>query len=572
MRRRTLLLGAALGALGTGGPFTRPAEAETGEGFAPVSNPNLALGLAPVNDWSVEQPFLDVMKTARPWIGHLPGQWGGWGEEELRAAGALDAQGWPTRLPPEVTGIATLVLTDLPEDAGGVAGRYILTHEGRGTLEISGRARIVLRQKQRVEFHYRPGEGAVILTITATDPADPLRAITIVREDRAATLAGGALFNPDWLARIRGVRLLRFMDWMATNNSAIAQVEDLPRADDYTWARRGVPLGVIAALANALGADPWINVPHLADDGLVAGMARTMAGALDPGRRLWLEYSNEVWNWQFTQATWADEQARARWNAQDAWVQFYALRAAQVMRLCAEAAGPGLRLHRVIATQTGWRGLEGDILDPPLVRAEGGETPARAFDAYAITGYFSGGLGSEGKAATVRGWLADSLAAAERRAAAAGLAHRAADAFIDEHRFDEAILQAAGEIRDGAVTGDATDSVRQMVDEVFPYHAEVAARHGLQLVMYEGGSHVTGIGPLVEDDEFTAFFAALNYAPQMGALYRELMDGWARVTDAPFNAYLDVQRPGKWGSWGALRHLGDDNPRWRALIEACSPC
>lgn len=36
--------------------------------FAPITNPNLALNLAPVNDWSVAQPFLDVMKTARPWI------------------------------------------------------------------------------------------------------------------------------------------------------------------------------------------------------------------------------------------------------------------------------------------------------------------------------------------------------------------------------------------------------------------------------------------------------------------------------------------------------------------------
>jgi hypothetical protein len=31
----------------------------------------------------------------------------------------------PPALPPEITGIATLILTDLPEDAGGVAGRYV---------------------------------------------------------------------------------------------------------------------------------------------------------------------------------------------------------------------------------------------------------------------------------------------------------------------------------------------------------------------------------------------------------------------------------------------------------------
>lgn len=35
---------------------------------------NVGFGLAAVTDWSVQQPFLDVFKTARPWIGHLPGQ------------------------------------------------------------------------------------------------------------------------------------------------------------------------------------------------------------------------------------------------------------------------------------------------------------------------------------------------------------------------------------------------------------------------------------------------------------------------------------------------------------------
>jgi len=34
-----------------------------------------------------------------------------------------------------------------------------------------------------------------------------------------------------------------------------------------------------------------------------------------------------------------------------------------------------------------------------------------------------------------------------------------------------------------------------------------------------------------------------------------------------FNAYAGVFKPGRWGSWGHLRYLEDDNPRWRVLIE-----
>jgi hypothetical protein len=58
----------------------------------------------------------------------------------------------------------------------------------------------------------------------------------------------------------------------------------------------------------------------------------------------------------------------------------------------------------------------------------------------------------------------------------------------------------------------------------------------------------------------------------MGALYGELLAGWSLISDQPFNAFVDVYSPGKWGSWGALRHLGDDSPRWQALAKGCHGC
>jgi hypothetical protein len=90
--------------------------------------------------------------------------------------------------------------------------------------------------------------------------------------------------------------------------------------------------------------------------------------------------------------------------------------------------------------------------------------------------------------------------------------------------------------------------------------------------MYEGGTHVVGYGPAVDDQGLTDFFTHLNFTPEMGALYAELLEGWAGVSDQPFNAFVDVYRPNKWGSWGALRHLGDENPRWLALAKGCAAC
>ncbi len=541
--------------------------------FKPVTNTHLALGLAGVNDWSVQQPFLNLMKTARPWIGHLPDQFGGWTEADLAKAGALGPHGWPIKIPPEVTKISTLILTDLPADAAGVAGRYLLTYQGKGTLKVEGRAKVVEDAPGRVLFDYAPGEGLVSITLLALDANDPIRDIVVVRAARAQMLADGAIFNPDWLARIRGVKGVRFMDWMMTNDSTLAEAKDRPLPEDYSYARNGVPIEVMVALANELKADAWFTLPHLASDDLVRRYAQIAHDQLDPDLHAQVEYSNEVWNWQFAQARWAEAQGIARWGQDKTWVQFYGLRAAQVMGIWSDVFKDApSRLTRIVAVQTGWLGLEEQILDAPLVVAEGLPPPAASFDAYAVTGYFSAELGGDQKFTTVKDWLRQSSDAARKDAAAQGLTGAEAEAYFTQHRYDLADKLAGQDLRDGAVTGNPANSLTQMLAETLPYHAAIAADRHLKLMMYEGGSHVVGYGSAVEDEELTAFFTHFNFTPEMGALYAELLAGWQLISDQPFNAFVDVYRPGKWGSWGALRHLGDDNPRWDALAKGCITC
>lgn len=539
-----------------------------------ITNPRLGFTLSAVTDWAVQQPFLNVMKTARPWIGHRRGQWGGMEFAELVAGGHVSTAGWPLAIPPGVTGLSTLVLTDLPAGARHAAGRYVLTWAGQGDLRLEGRASARSYGPGRIAFDYTPGDGAVILTLAAIDPVDPIRDLVLVREDRAKALAAGALFNPDWLARIRGARQIRFMDWMATNNSTLSALADRPRPDDFTWARAGVPVEVMVALANELRADPWFTIPHAAEDALVREMAEVARDRLAPGLRAHLEYSNEVWNWAFDQARWADDMGRARWGEATSWVQFYALRAMQVAGIWTEVFGAEApeRLVRIISSQTGWLGLEEQILDAPLVVAEGLPAPRTAFDAYAVTGYFAAALGTPERLGVVRGWLAESLRAAAAQADARGLTGQAREDWLAAHRHDLAISRAAADLESGFVTGQAEDTLVHLLTTVLPHHAAVARAAGLQLMMYEGGTHVVALGGGVEDAELTAFFHALNYSSEMGDLYARLLEGWARLTDAPFNAFTDVEAPTKWGSWGALRHLGDDNPRWRALAQGCPSC
>jgi len=533
----------------------------------------MAIGLAGVNDWSVQQPFLDVMKTARPWIGHMPGQWGGQGHDDLASAGLLDDAGWPVSIPRSLGSIGTVILTDLPEQAVSMAGRYRLRFKGKGIVEVAGRASKVRYGKNEVTFDYAPGPGPVDIRIQRSDRAgtgDYVREITVVKVDHAQAFDSGALFNPDWLARLSGFSTLRFMDWMATNNSTQGDWDARPQVQDYTWARQGVPVEIMLALVGEVGSDAWFNMPHLADDAYVREFATLVHDTLPADQKVYVEFSNEVWNWQFRQAHWADEQALARWSEKDTWIQYYGMRAAEVARLWSAEFGAEdtSRLVNVVSSQTGWLGLEEMVMNAPTWMSEnsGNPRPAEAFDAYAVTGYFGGILGTEDRVPMVHQWISDSRAAAEAAATTQGLSGADFDAYVAQHQYDAASAKAGKELRDGSITGDNTDTLAGLLGDVLPYHVGVAEKYQLDLIMYEGGSHVVGIGAMVDDPELAEFFIHFNYTAEMGALYSELLVGWQDLGGQLFNIYSDVYRPSKWGSWGALRYLSDSNPRWDAIV------
>ena len=534
----------------------------------------LGMGLAGLSDWSTEQPFIDLIKTARSWTGHVRGQWGGWEHAQLHEGGYLDENGWPKSIPPELEAVELLILTAQPVEAVSLRGRYRLSYTGKGEIALRYNAKNVQFAPGEIWFNYEPdGEGLVGVAITRTDPADPIRDISVVREDHIARFDAGEVFNPDWLALIDGVSLVRFMDWMATNNSTLEHWADRPQPDDYTYTWRGAPAEIMIDLANRLKADPWFTIPHLADEEFNRNFARLVHERLEPARRAHVEYSNEVWNWQFMQAQWAHAEGQARWgeSVEDAWVQFYGMRAAQMARIWREEYGDAAanQLKLVLATHTGWTGLEASILDAPKWVAEDPENnrpPVEYFDAYGVTGYFDGTLGRDDTPPVVLDWLSKSRADAEMSGRAEGLGGAALETYVAEHRFDSAVELAEKQLLDGSVTGRVEGSLKELKEVLFPYHAKVAQDRGLELIMYEGGTHVVGIGEWAEHEALTEFFMHLNYTDAMGRLYQELLQLWTDTGGGAFTAYYDIGRPGKWGSWGGLRHIDDRNPRWSALM------
>ncbi len=551
-----------------GGEAPPPPPPPDGTAFG-LQNPSLGMGINGISDWSSQQPFLDVMKTARPWLGHTDGQWGAWNIENFEASGVLDANGWPTEVPSNLTVMEALILTDLPPEASYAAGRYRLTYEGEGSISVVGaRVSNVEVGDGEIWFDYTPGSGTVAIGISETDPngtGNYIRDISVVKEEYIDLHEAGATFNPVWIERIEDLRSIRFMDWMDTNNSPVQEWDERVTPDTYSYVKGGAPVEVMVELANQIGADPWFTMPHQASDDFVRQFAEYVDTHLDPDLKAHVEYSNEVWNWLFDQARWANAEAEARWGAGaagDAWMQFYGMRAAEVADIWSDVFGAeaDARLVNVIATHTGWPGLEQAAFQAPLYVAEdpaNNRPPVESFDAYAVVGYFGHELGQAGQAEEVLAWIAESEAAAVAAADAQGLTGSARAAYIEETRFDLAVERTADNLLNG--------SLGELVGETLPYHGGVAAANGLDLVMYEGGTHVVGIDEFVANQTLAEFFIHFNYTPEMADLYRVLLEGWRDAGGTLFNQFVEVGTPTQYGSWGALRHLDDDNPRWDAL-------
>ncbi|TQF00868.1 MAG: calcium-binding protein [Spiribacter salinus] len=536
-----------------------------------ITNPSLALGLDGISDWSTQHPFLNIMKTARPWVGHVGDEWGAITMDDLARRGLLDGHGYPRRIPAEASKLEAFVLTDQPEAATDMASRYRIRWKGTGELSVTGRGQTARMNQGENEtwLDYTPGDGLVSISITSTDPegtGDHIRDIEIVREDHIPFHDAGATFNPAWIDRIADMRSLRFMDWMLTNGSPVKSWEGRPLPEHFSYAWRGVPAEVMIKLANKVGADPWFCMPHAADDDYMISFAELTRERLDPRLKAHVEFSNELWNQIFPQAKWAEEQARKRWGEQvegDAWMQYAGIRSAEVMDIWAEVYGRQAksRLVRIMGVHTGWMGLEEPFMQAPRAVSQGLAPPVESFDAYAVSGYFGFDLGLEDEGLPkVRQIVERSRGKAEQAARKKGLERKALEAEIEPIKFDEAYPEVSELLWEG--------SFKELTEVLWPYHAQVAEAHDLQLVMYEGGTHVTPHGEALNDEELVDFFTSFNYDSEIGKLYEELLHRWRGVGGTLFNAFVDVAKPTKYGSWGALRHLQDENPRWDALVAA----
>ncbi len=121
------------------------------------------------------------------------------------------------------------------------------------------------------------------------------------------------VYHPDFLATISQMRTLRFMDWERTNGQSIENWSSRTTANSFSQAGpAGVSVEHMVDLANATNIDPWFTIPHLANDSYIQEFAILVKQRLKPHLRVYVEFSNELWNGGFTQAGWIKQ-----WAAQN---------------------------------------------------------------------------------------------------------------------------------------------------------------------------------------------------------------------------------------------------------------
>lgn len=516
-----------------------------------VAPAEFALGtnLNGIQDWSTQLPFIDAFKSSRAWAPECVGAVECSPAESTDASVLdLDENGWVKTLPspegsPPYTAVGTLMFREIQGQYP--AGPYVVLYDGEGTIEYGLDA-------QKDESASRPGRHVIDVTpshdgihlmITQTDPqrtGDYIRNLHVVPLEFEETFQT-EIFNPAFIEKIQPFQALRFMDWMGTNHSPHRDWADRPRVDQATYSEVGVPLELMVELANRLGVPPWFCMPHQATDDYLETFARFVQDHLDPALRVYVEFSNEVWNQQFEQAQYAINQGKTRWGEEheDASMQWYGMRSAQMADIWKRVFADGRdRLVTVISTQTAWRGLEASILDCPLWVAEGNTPCAEHVDAYAITGYFTGNLHQAHHSATLQSWMAEP---------------------------DGGFAKAIAQLQSGQLLqeDDDDDSVAGLA-AVFKYHARVAQRHGLPLLAYEGGQHL--VSP--DDEVLTQFFVELNRRPEMYDLYTQLLTAWKEAGGSLFMNFIDISKSSRWGSWGALETvLQDGSPKYDALMD-----
>jgi hypothetical protein len=448
-----------------------------------------------------------------------------------------DADGYPLQLPYTVGGQSTTVRLYL---SNYYSGRYRIDFQGTGTLGGSGVS--LVSGKYYIDFD---GTGAVgrCIDIETSSASDHIRNMHVYPQ-AIADVPVKPLFLEKFLTGLQPFHAIRFMDWPRTNGSAQKAWADRITTTSVTQGGAGgVSWDYAIALCNELDADAWVCVPHKATNDYIQQMATLFKNGLESGRKVYLEYSNELWNFGFEQYDWINSNAPgsegsissdlAALGGEDNFPKKDAYMMDRVFKIWANVFS-GADRSRLVNVATGWQAVSDDsemVLDYLKNTASGF---ADSVDALAVGGYFS---------------------------------------FSEQDH--NTWKSKPSSVSPGTMCDAVYDEMEATSNSWARASGAVAKKYGVELLVYEGGQH------FVLDTSREWPYASTEYDaqihPKMYQLYLRNFDTHVKpnVDCKLFMAYDYMgERKSPYGSWGHLEKLDDVGkdystvaPKYQALLD-----
>ncbi len=486
------------------------------------------INLSGVVDWSTELVFTDAFKQSREWTVHEARDGAPW---DSGVSIPLQANGFPLQIPysngvqpPQA--VRALMLWDI--QGHYPSGRYRLIVQGNGQVRLWGAASGTFQCPVDTLVTVNANNGGVVLEIERSLVGNPIRDVKFIFPQYVNTYQSQT-FTTEFLNFVKDFQSIRFMDWLRTNDSPVKTWNERTLPAHYTQTKNsGVAWEYIIELCNTAQKDAWINIPHQATDDYIQQLAILLKEKLNPKLKIYLEYSNEVWNGQFAQHAYAGNIGQTLGYSGEPWGRawkYTAKRSADVFYIFESVFGPSTQLVKVVPCWAGNDWVSNEIMsyfndplyNPKQVKA----------DAMAIAPYFGGAVGDQ------------------------------------IGRNNEVSSISVAEI---------VRRIRTSLPETFAWmdaHKVVADRYKVKLLAYEGGSHIVATWPQVDNDALTTKLIAANRDPELQSLYCEYTNYWYNTNKGDlFSFFSSHGLPSKWGSWGMKEYMSHTQaPKYKALQE-----
>jgi len=488
----------------------------------------IGVGIEGLAYWTQSRPFKDFFKSCGAWITYDPNPPGGnfvWNTEN-QAHIPVNVDGYATQVPFSVpNGSGQNLLRGIISASGfipqGVPLRLI--YEGVGTLQMQGAVTVTSNQPGQIDFVVND-HGNIFFNLTASQLGNPVRNIRVVELSNTNTYQAQP-FRQGFLDKCAEFNTLRFMDWAHTNGSNQVQWANRTLPNYYSQAESpngGVAYEYIIQVANQLDKNIWLCIPHQADDDYIAQMAAMFRDQLDPGITVYIEYSNEVWNWIFPQANWVTDNGPQNIS----YPRRYAERATHAFDIWMNVWGnQNNRLRRVLGTQNGYDWITEEIL---------AHADQDKYD-YLSPSWYVG---------------------------------------LDHGATGSPNLQALGA---AATPEDVLENANNTFEQFYPRWEMVyrtTKLYGKKIVNYEGGQHFTdfSIPPYIQ-----SMYDA-QVLPGMYDLYDRMLDSLRRLgSELPLAFVLTGPWQSQYGSWGHIFDDDDpapwnDRPKFQVLLDQIAQC